>query len=240
MKLSKTLWLIGVMVPSIILSACNLSATAVPTQDAGAIQTEAFNLVLTQAALQQTQTAQAIPPTAAPTNTFLPLATQGSIPTAAFQGGNTPVPFNTQLPGFTPLASPVPTLGSVATITTKNGCNDGTLVEESNPLDGAKLKNFTEFTKSWTIQNTGTCTWDEGYAFVFLKELSSPELKGYDVVFTNRDAQTVPGNKNKYNLKLTAPGGKTKEVEYVGYWKLRDDGGNFFGPMVWVKFISVP
>jgi hypothetical protein len=230
----------SVLVPAIILSACNLGTAATPTQDPGAIQTEAFNLVMTQAAMVQTQTALAIPPTAAPTITPLPSPTLGLIPTAALSAINTPIPFNTQLAGLTPLASPIPTLGAISTVTTKNGCNDGTLVAESKPYDGAKLKNFTEFVKTFEIINTGTCTWDAGYKFVFLKDLSSPELKGYDIVYTERDTPTKPGASNSFNLKLTAPGGKTKEVEYVGYWKLADDGGNPFGPMVWVKFTSVP
>lgn len=240
MKLSKSIWLISVMVPAIILSACNLGATAVPTQDPGAVQTEAFNLVMTQAAMQQTQTALAIPPTIAPTNTFIPLATtQGLIPTAAL-GANTPFPLNTQLPGLTPLASPVPTLGSIATITTKNGCNDGLYIGETAPFDNAKLKNFTEISKAWTIQNTGTCPWDDGYAFVFNKELSSPEIKGYDIVYKKTDTFTKPGQSNSFVIKLTVPGGKTKEVEYKGYWKLRDDGGNFFGPLVSIIIVAVP
>jgi hypothetical protein len=241
MKSSKSLWLISVMVPAIILSACNLGATAVPTQDPGAVQTEAFNLVMTQAAMQSTQTAMAIPPTVAPTNTLLPLATpQGLIPTAALAGLNTPIPLNTLLPGLTPLASPVPTLGSVATITTQNGCNDGLYIGETAPLDGAKLKNFKEIEKAWTILNTGTCPWDEGYAFVFNKELSSPELKGYDIVLKKAGDFTEPGHSQSFVIKLTVPGGKTKEVDYVGYWKLRDDAGNYFGPLVSIKFTAVP
>ena len=239
MKLSKTLWLISVMVPAIILSACNLGATAVPAQDPGAIQTESFNLVLTQAAMQQTQTAQAIPPTAAPTNTLVPLPTQGLIPTVSL-GGNTPIPFNTQLPGLTPLASPIPTLGSIATITTKNGCNDGTFLGETAPKDGAKLKNFEDFEKGWTILNSGTCTWDDGYTFAFNKELSSPELKGYDIVIRKSEDFIAPGKSQSFVVKLMVPGGKTKEVEYKGYWKLRDDAGNFFGPLVSVIIVAVP
>jgi hypothetical protein len=240
MKLRKSLWLMSVMVPAIILSACNLGATAVPTQDPGAVQTEAFNLVMTQAAMQQTQTALALPPTAAPTNTPLPTATQGLIPTAALLGLNTPIPLNTQLPGLTPLASAVPTLGSIATITTQNGCNDGLYIGETAPFDGAKLKNFKEIEKAWTIKNTGTCEWDEGYKFVFNTELSSPELKGYDIVYKKSDDFTKPGESQSFVVKLTVPGGKTKEVEYRGYWKLKDDAGNYFGPLVSIIIIAVP
>jgi len=240
MKLSKILWLLSVLVPATILSACNLGAAAVPTQDLGAVQTQAFNLVMTEAAMQQTQTALAIPPTAMPTNTLLPAATQGLIPTAVVSGLNTAIPFNTQLPGLTPLASPVPTLGSIATITTQNGCNDGLYIGETAPFDGAKLKNFKEISKAWEIKNTGTCPWDDGYAFVFDTARSSPELKGYDIVYKKGDAFTKPGASNSFVIKLTVPGGTTKEVEYKGYWKLRDDTGNYFGPLVSIIFIAVP
>src|SRR5690349_8651323 len=100
MKFRKSFWLVIILIPTIILSACNLGAAPAPTEDPGAIQTQAFNLVLTQAASQQTQTALAVPPTALPTNTALPTATFITL------GGSTitPFAFNTQQPGFTPIA----------------------------------------------------------------------------------------------------------------------------------------
>jgi hypothetical protein len=237
MKSRKSLWLVGMTILAVILSSCNLGATPVPTEDPGVIQTQAFSIVSTQAALQQTQTALAIP-----TNTPLPTATLGNIPTlniptfAPAGGTNTPAAFNTQQPGLTPLSSVVPTLGVVATFTTKNGCNDGSFMAEGEPYDKDVIPAGKNFSKSWQILNTGTCTWDEGYSFTFLTELSSPELKGYSIVLKKNaaDEYTKPKHSQTFVVKLTAP--KTAG-EYKGYWKMKDDAGNFFGPLVSVWII---
>jgi hypothetical protein len=222
---------------AVILSSCNLGATppASVTQDVGAIQTEAFNQIMTQAALQQTQTAAAAP---LPTNTLAPSPTSNVPPTFAPVGGgavatNTPFVFNTQQPGFTPLASPIPTatLGAVATITTKNGCNDGRYVGETKPLDGTVVKAGSQIKKGWQIENIGTCDWDGGYVFKYREDLSTPGLGGYDIVIYNYrpDDFTLVNHSQTFIVKLTAP---TTPGTYKGYWKLRDDAGNYFGPLV--------
>ena len=234
MKLRKYQWLAICTMLTVILSSCNMGATPAPTQDLGAIQTQAFNQVLTQVALASS-------PTPLPTNTALPATpTLQSPPTFIVIGGvstNTPFPFNTAQPGFglTPLASPVPTLGGVVpTITTKNGCNNGVLVSESAPRDGAVLKPGQAYEKAWGFSNTGTCAWDEGYAFVFMPAFSTPGFKGYDIVFRKTEDFTAPGKGITFIIKLNAsnvPG------EHIGSWKLRDDGGKFFGSLVWVKYV---
>jgi hypothetical protein len=45
---------------------------------------------------------------------------------------------------------------------------------------------------------------------------------------------TEPQHSQTFVVKLTAP--KTPG-EYKGYWKLRDDAGNYFGPLVSVWII---
>lgn len=229
MKFYKPFWLINItMFGAVLLSACNLRATPVATEDTGAIQTQAFNIVLTQAALQQTQTALANP-TAAPTHTPLPTATLAEIPTFAPIGGGTLI---------TPLASPVPTLGGVATITTKNGCNDGTYLGETEPAktDWAILKPATEYEKVWTIQNVGTCPWDEGYMFSLNTEFSSAEIqwKMTSIVIKKSDEFTLPQHSQSFKVIFTTPKAAGK---YEAYWKLQDDSKNYFGPMVWIKFV---
>lgn len=240
MKFRKFIGFAGVTLTAVLLSSCNIGATAAPTQDNGAIQTQAFALVLTQAADQQTQTAAAIPPTPFPTNTLAPTNTLPAIPTADFGSTNTPFGFNTQQPGLTPqlFATATPTLGIVNTVTTKNGCNDGQYVGESKPNDGDYVDASADFSKSWTINNTGTCTWDEGYIFDYLQDYpySSPELVGYDIVLKKNHPEeyTKPGFGQTFVVKLKAP--KTSG-EYKAFWKLKDDQGNYFGPLVyvWIK-----
>lgn len=236
MKFRKSLWLMAVTMLALILSSCNLGATPAPTQDLGAIQTQAFNLVLTQAALASS-------PTPLPTNTALPTATLAAPPTFASVGGGssstvTPFPFSTPLPGLglTPLASPVPTIGAYSTITTKNGCNDGWLVAESKPLDGAVLQPAQSFEKTFQFINTGTCTWDEGYAFAFLPgpNCSDADFKGADIVIKKAEDFTKPGSSISFVLKLTA---NNKPGEHKGCWKLRDDAGNYFGSLVWLQYL---
>jgi len=214
-----------------LASACNLGSTP-PTQDVGAIQTQAMATVVAQFGGQLTQTAAAIPPTPLPTLALPPTATQGSIPTVALFTtplGVTPFTFNT------PAGSAIPTIAIGATVSTKNGCNDANYVGETAPYDGDKVKAGKNISKAWQLDNTGTCTWDEGYAFVFLPDVSSPEIKGYNIVIRkNSNDFTPPGYSQTFVVKLTAP---TTSGEYKGYWKMRDDQGNYFGPRVYIDFI---
>jgi len=239
----KSIWMAGTMVLAVVLSACNIGATPPPTQDPGAIQTQAFGVVLTQAALNQTQTAQALPPTALPTNTPQPTATLGLIPTAALFGTNTPIAFNTQQPGLTPLALPsaAPTVGVYSTLPTSNGCNNAWFVSESGPADGSTLLAGKELIKTFELLNTGTCTWDEGYSFSFRPEYStSPE--GAAIGYYGKDefilstSPIKPGQTGVFKINFTVP---RKLGEYVWAWKLKDDAGGVFGSLVYMKFTSV-
>src|SRR5690606_27072964 len=179
MKFSKVNLLTTAVVTSIVISACNIGATPPPTEDVGAIQTQAFEIVLTQSAVQQTQTAAAIPPTPLPTNTLPPTMTLEPLPSATFGAINTPFSLNTQQPGLTPQLLITPTVGIVNTVTTKNGCNDGQYLAESGYKDGTPLEPGKNFSKSFMIQNIGECDWDEGYSFEFIEELSTPGFQGY-------------------------------------------------------------
>lgn len=237
MKFRKNHWLITFTFVAFLISACNLGATPPPEQDPGAIQTQAFEIVLTQSALQQTETAAAIPPTQAPTDTPLPTNTISPLPTSDLFSTNTPFALNTQQPGFTPLAiGGSPTLGVISTTTTKNGCNDGYLISESPPYDGKTILINTEFTKSWEFINVGTCTWDEGYSFVFIQEFSTAGKSGKDYVIPKEGPFVAPQKTGAFTVTLRAP---KVPGEYIWYFKLRDDAGNFFGSLVWTKIISV-
>lgn len=239
MNFRKFGWLTGLTLAAVLISSCNIGATPAPTQDVGLIQTQAFGIVLTEAANQQTQTAAAIPPTPLPTFTALPTNTLVSIPTSAIVGSATPFAFNTQQPGLTPQLLVTPTVvGVISTVTTKNGCNDGQYGGETKPADGDYINSGAAFSKGWTINNIGECTWDEGYVFDYLEDypLGSPELVGYDIVLKKNTPEdyTKPGYGQTFIVKLKAP---KNPGEYKAYWKLKDETGNYFGPLVyvWIK-----
>jgi hypothetical protein len=231
MKFHKLQWLVVYTMLAIILSSCNLGATPVPTQDIGAIQTEAYNQVLTQVA-------SASSPTPMSTNTIVPTATLSAPATFIVVGGSTPIPFNTPLPGLglTPLviSSPVPTLPA-GMLPTKNGCNDGVFVSESAPFDGDVLEPSHKFEKSFTMLNTGTCTWDEGYVFAFMPTYSTPGFfSAYDIKITKEENFIKPGVQILFKFGLTA---SHKPGTWIGAWKMKDDAGNYFGSMVHVKYV---
>ncbi|MBL8049774.1 MAG: hypothetical protein JNM46_01005 [Anaerolineales bacterium] len=245
MKFSKFNWLAGVILASILISSCNIGATPPPEQDAGAIQTQAFGIVLTQSAIQQTQTAAAVPPTPLPTDTLVATITLAPLPTSStFGATNTPFSLNTQQPGLTPQLLITPTVGVINTFTTTNGCNDGAYIGETKPFDKDSVKVNAEFSKAWTILNTGTCTWDEGYVFDYLQDYFPPEanvsqLNGYDIALKKNTLEeyTKPKHSQSFIVKLKAP---KDPGQYKGYWKLKDDAGNYFGPLVYVWITVVP
>jgi len=238
MKLRKLIWLpVMNLIAAIAISSCNIGA-APPTEDPGAIQTQAFEIVLTQSALQQTETAAAIPPTALPTNTITATNTLPALPTSSIFSTNTPFLLNTQQPGLTPLAingSPT-TVGVISTTTTKNGCNDGYLISESQPYDGKTILIGTVVDKSWEFINTGTCTWDEGYSFAFIQEFSTGGRFVKDYVIQKGGTFTKPGETVTFSVTIKLP---KEPGEYIWYYKLKDDAGQYFGSLVWTKLIAV-
>ncbi|MDO9303140.1 MAG: hypothetical protein Q7T89_17255, partial [Anaerolineales bacterium] len=68
----------------------------------------------------------------------------------------------------------------------------------------------------------------------FQPAYSTPDFKGYDIVFRKAEDFTAPQKGITFIIKLNAsnvPG------EHIGSWKLRDDGGNYFGSLVYVKYV---
>ncbi len=79
------------------------------------------------------------------------------------------------------------------------------------------------FTKTWEITNTGSCTWDSGYALVFGNQgdaMNGPASKQLTT------GSVAPNQKVQVSVELTAP---AKTGTYRGYWKLRNKAGVVFG-----------
>ena len=227
------------VLPALMLAACNMGATPPATVDVNAVNTAAVATAMGQLSAQFTQTALAAPLTPIPTNTAMNLttavpATAGSavatsgLPTLSFN--NTPV--GSAIPGFTQLASsPIPPASGSGS--TASGCNDALFLGETLP-DKSEVQAGKDFSKSWQLQNNGTCKWDIGYVFAFLATDSTSGIAGYDVAIKNTDETTQPGHSQTFVVKLVAP---TTPGEYFGYWKLKDKEGKFFGPRVYLDII---
>ena len=225
-----------------ILVACSGGATPAPTIDANAINTAAFNTAMAQISAQQTQTALAAPSaTAVPTNTAMSLVT-AALPTAGPAGAASPtgnaagalptVSFNitpntTPLAGFTQVAgSPLAPAGPTTSL--GDSCNNNTFVSDVTIPDNTVLAPGINFDKVWAVQNTGSCTWDEGYALVYIGG-SNPNLDPYNFEFKNSSDFVAAGQTGNLGLTLTTP---CTPGKYEGHWRMRSDTGYYFGTVL--------
>ncbi|HSL27923.1 MAG TPA: NBR1-Ig-like domain-containing protein [Anaerolineales bacterium] len=229
---------------ALTLAACNAGATPAPTVDVNAINTAAFETAAAQIAAQQTQTALAAPSnTPPPTNTALSLST-AALPTAGTPGAASPtagsgalptVSFNVT-PNTTPLAGFTAVVGSpvapAATVSLGDACNNNIFVADVTIPDGTIFNDDAgrggrpgdEFQKVWRVQNTGSCTWDEGYTLAFVG--GSSALNPKSVVFDSADDFVAAGATADLGVNLTAP---LQPGDYTATWRMQSDNGTFFG-----------
>jgi len=230
MQHQKFIWLALIVLLAASLASCNIGKAPAPTPDVNAVYTSAAGTALAQINDQMTQTAQAIPPTPLPSPTTAPL----SLPTIQLPPGVTAfAPAGTQL-AFPTLAAGLPTATKVpsgaGTGSTAVGCNDALFLQETIP-DGTVMSPNKTFDKVWQFQNTGTCTWDDGFSFVFV---SGDQMSGNNVSFNKQSDWVKPGFGTSFIVHLTAP---SKAGTYQGYWQMKSDTGAFFGTRVWVKIV---
>jgi hypothetical protein len=221
---------------TLTLAACNVGATPAPTVDVNAINTAANATAMAQIAAQLTETALAAPTnTPPPTDTPLSLATValptagpsptgGVLPTLSFN--NTPT---TPLPGFTPLGTSIP---PVNTVSFGDGCNNLAYVADATYPDNSEIKPGKNFNKKWTVKNTGTCTWDEGYKLVFIG--GDRDLDPTSFEFKNKEDFVSAGETADIGVDLTSP---LKEGSYGGTWRMQSDAGVYFGEYLTVLII---
>lgn len=229
MRYTKSSWLILMLVLSLILSACNFGQEPEPTPDVNLIFTAAAETVMAELSLQLTQTALAAPPA-----TMTPAATMtASTPFAVVSPGTgSPAapagsPFPTLGLGTQP-AGPglLPTITSVGVLNTPAAQQcmnseyvaDVTYPDVPNPpvLDDNK-----DILKVWSIKNTGTCTWDDGFTL----QPVTGEAKGTWVIDDEKEF-VEPGDIVEVSIEIRTP---STGGEHGGCWKMQGDNGAYFG-----------
>jgi hypothetical protein len=101
------------------------------------------------------------------------------------------------------------------------GCTVSARLAGENPADGALLKPGDFFWKTWSLQNTGTCTWDSSYSLVFRSGDLMDGLISYPL-----PQQIAPDETKNVTIYLKAP---TGEGPYTGYWQIQAPWGATFG-----------
>lgn len=142
---------------------------------------------------------------------------------------NTPVPTVTPLPSFTPaptLAAGGTGLGTAPAATTS--CYGLAYVSDVTIPDNTPVQPGQKFTKTWKVQNTGSCAWDAGFKFGFV---SGDAMGGTTYTLPSSIAS---GAVTDISISMTAPN-KTGAVE--SDWQMSTANGQAFGQIVFVKVV---
>ena len=125
------------------------------------------------------------------------------------------------LPTGTPAAAITPT--NAPTLVSAPGdpnCVSASLVGE-NPPDGVLLKPGQYYWKTWTLLNTGTCTWNRAYSLVFWSGDLMDGLTSYTL-----DDDVSPNEQKEISIYLKAP---DTEGTFTGYWRIQTPWNSNFG-----------
>ena len=164
-------------------------------------------------AAQPTETPTAVPATATATPQPLP-------PT------NTPTELVVPVTGESPTPSATPT--EFVPNNPADCVNKATFVTDVTIPDNTEMKPGNTFTKTWQIQNTGTCDWNENFKFTFV----GGDLFGSDTTKIRRYIGS--GSTLNVSLKMVAPSGSGT---VTSSWRMADDSGNLFGQIFTVQIV---
>jgi hypothetical protein len=125
-------------------------------------------------------------------------------------------------PGQGPQPASTPTLPSTSTPTPAPACtNQAKFIADITIPDNTNLAPGAAFTKTWRLQNSGTCAWDENYKIVFVggAPLSNPTPQSVPGI-------VAPGATVDLSLDLVAPGAPGT---YKSDYQLRSPQNEHFG-----------
>lgn len=222
--------MIMAILAGVLLASCSGQATEEPTVDVNAVMTAGAGTFVV--ALTQTQAAVET------------RATQTPSPTSTVS----PVALNSVTPSSTSTSSvvfPLPTIfvaptvaGTLYTATVDPsslgaGCNNLRLISDETIPAGTEMVPGETFTKTWKVENNGTCNWVYLYRLVFV---SGDRMGG---VPSGLGKVITPGKWTQLSIGLKAP---SKAGTYTGNWRLGNQSGSAFGATltVSIKVASYP
>jgi hypothetical protein len=214
----------------IVVGLASCAGTETATEDPEVLMTSAVGSMVASFFGTQTAMYTPPPPTSAATNTPLPSPTI-IFPTATLVPTLTPIYiYYTATPTLgtttvTPTGTlPTPTVnGSLLAV----GCNNLAFIRDVNIPSGTSFEVNQVFTKTWKVQNTGTCDWKSQYVLV---SAGGDTLGGE----TTKTGRAVPiWSWSEVSVELQAP--KTPGT-YTSYWRI-SDGKSAFGATLGVTIV---
>jgi hypothetical protein len=137
----------------------------------------------------------------------------------------TPTPVFTNTPDVTATPTQLVPTATRPSPTAVN-CANSIFVSDVSITDGTQMPAGMAFTKTWRVQNTGTCPWTTNFKLVFV----SGDSMGAQTV--NLASTVATGQKVDISVNMIVPN-KSGKVE--GIWGLMDDKGQRFGELVAVR-----
>jgi hypothetical protein len=104
-------------------------------------------------------------------------------------------------------------------------CLYAKMVMETIP-DGTQINASGSFTKTWVLENTGSCTWTPGFRLVFT---GGEPMNGPSAVRIGKNV--APGERVTISVDLSAP---SYPGSCRGNWALESDQGVRFAP-IWLQ-----
>lgn len=205
MKTNLIVMLLGAC--ALIISACGSDAAAAAGDEITVEQ--AYTAAAMTLASQYQQTAQ---PTPTPPPTLMPTIA----PTVTL------ISFN-NLPTSTPFTTTYNT-----TISGSTGCDSSAYLSDVTIPDGTTLAPGESFTKTWSMQNIGTCDWTTSYSVV---SYSGNSMSGSATALSD---SVSSGGSIDVSVELVAP---STAGTYTGYWRLQNASGVSFGEAVYVQIV---
>jgi hypothetical protein len=136
----------------------------------------------------------------------------------------------------TPLFTDTPTLPAATEVTpspTVQQCEGLTFVEDVTIPDNTQMAVNQNFTKTWRVQNTGSCTWITTF---YLGFAYGEQMAGQARVPLK--SAVAAGQTADLSVSLTVP---NKTGKLTGVWSLFDDKGNTIGKNLTVVIdVGVP
>ncbi len=213
-KISKMRWIIlGLLSLSLVLAACAPSVPPTPSEAEMAQQVAATQQA--KATQNSVETLVALVTQLSSQPTWTP---QPACPVCPTQVVVAPTAVTTE---NAPAGTPQPTAGPTDEVSVK--CIQFDFLGDVNYAPGTVVKPGTKFNKTWTIKNTGTCTWHTDYDLVL--------VEGSEAFGTNKrgdvPSEVIPGETIDVTIyNMVAP---MTEGTYYSYWMLMAPDGSRVG-----------
>ena len=109
-----------------------------------------------------------------------------------------------------------------------NRQSDGAYVADVTIPDDTRMTPGQQFIKTWRVKNSGKRPWGAGFRLVFAKGTAMTMERSLPL------PACEPGQEVEISIQQTAP---NRPGSYFGDWKMRDDRGNLFGEVLFLRIV---